>query len=257
MPDDREEAEQRRREEREPDERVVTARRRPRAFELALPSGVARRSARRARTDRHHDHRARDDEDDDLVRAIGLAHSRSERAFGEAVDELPHARLGRSLRLVRRAVEDELAAVHHADAIGDGEEAIEIARHHDDRGVRRALLVAEELEDLLRGDRIEAGGRLVVEDDRGLRDRRARDADALLLTAGEARGHAVLEAGERDAREPLVDARLDLVLGEAREAPQRERDVVADGHVIEERVVLEEHPELEAHLLELELGGLP
>ncbi len=107
-----------------------------------------------------------------------------------------------------------------------------------------ALLGAEELEDLLRRDRVEAGGGLVVEDDRRVRDGGAGDADALLLPAGEARGHALLEAGERDAREPLGDARGDLVFGQGVEAAQREGDVVGDGEVIEERVVLEEHPEL-------------
>ncbi len=41
------------------------------------------------------------------------------------------------LRFFGRAVEDELAAVQHADAVGDREQAIEIARDHDHRGVRR------------------------------------------------------------------------------------------------------------------------
>ena len=46
-----------------------------------------------------------------------------------------------------------------------------------------ALLGAQELEDLLRRDRIEPRRRLVVEDDRRARDRGARDADPLLLPA--------------------------------------------------------------------------
>src|SRR6185369_8033849 len=99
-------------------------------------------------------------------------------------------------RLARGDVEDELAAVHHADAVGDGEQAIEIARDHHDGRLRRALLLAEELEDLLRRDGVEAGGRLVVEDDWRLRDRRPRDPDALLLPTREPRGEAGLEARE-------------------------------------------------------------
>src|SRR5206468_9714294 len=39
-------------------------------------------------------------------------------------------------------------------------------------------------------------------------------------------------------------------------SPQREGDVLAHGHVVEERVVLEEHPELEAEGLELEIAEL-
>ncbi len=96
--------------------------------------------------------------------------------------ELFHARLFTTHGFVGRAVEDELALVHHADAIGDGEQAIDVARHHDDRRFAAQLLFAQKIEDLLRGDRVETRGRLVVKDDGRFRDRGARDADALLLT---------------------------------------------------------------------------
>ncbi len=60
-----------------------------------------------------------------------------------------------------RSIERELAVEQHADAIGHRQEPIEIARDHDDGRVRRALLLAEQLEDLLRRDGVEPGRRLV------------------------------------------------------------------------------------------------
>ena len=55
----------------------------------------------------------------------------------------------------------------------------------------------------------------------------------------------VLEAGEGDAREALARrARRSRAPARVVEAPQREGDVVGDGHVVEEGVVLEEHADL-------------
>ena len=68
--------------------------------------------------------------------------------------------------------------------------------------------------------------------------------------------HALLEAGERHAREALGDARAHLVLRRGVEAPQREGDVVEDRQVVEERVVLEEHPDALADVLQRELRGV-
>ena len=159
-----------------------------------------------------------------------------------------------ALRLLGRAVEDELAPVHHADAVGHREQPIEIARDHDDRGAGGALLGAEQLEDLLRRHRIEPRGGLVVEDDRRARHRRARDADALLLAAREARrASASSKPGRRRSASRSATRSAISSSGEGVEAAQREGDVVADGQVVEERVVLEEHPELEPELLQLEL----
>ena len=147
-------------------------------------------------------------------------------------------------------------AVHHADAVGDREQAIEIARDHHDGRPDGALLAPQQIEDLLRGHRIEPRGGLVVEHDGRARRGRARDADALLLPSAQARGHALLEARQGHAREPLGDARADLVLGRGVEAAQREGDVVEDREVVEERVVLEEHPDALADVLQGELRSL-
>src|ERR1700684_2059606 len=56
----------------------------------------------------------------------------SEGSLGQPVHELTNARIGRAPGLVRRAIEDELPLVHHADPVGNREQAIEVARDHDD-----------------------------------------------------------------------------------------------------------------------------
>ena len=68
---------------------------------------------------------------------------------------------------------------------------------------------------------------------------RARDGDALLLAAGQLRRQSIVHAFERDQAQQLLAA-LRAGLG-ALHAPhaQRELDVLADGHVPEQRVVLE------------------
>ena len=51
----------------------------------------------------------------------------SQRPLGQPVHELLHVRVGAGPRLVRRAVEDQLSANHHADAVRDRQQAVEIA----------------------------------------------------------------------------------------------------------------------------------
>jgi hypothetical protein len=64
----------------------------------------------------------------------------------------------------------------------------------------------------------------------------------LALAAGELGGIPVLEDLQPDHLEQLVDAPLDLALGPVPDR-QAERDVVAHGHVLERRVVLEHEPD--------------
>ena len=47
---------------------------------------------------------------------------------------------------------------------------------------------------------------------------------------------------------------MDLLVRQLIEPAKREGDVVGHGHVIEERIVLKEHPDLEADVGEAELG---
>src|SRR5690606_29933267 len=61
------------------------------------------------------------------------------------------------------------------------------------------------------------------------------------------------KARQRNRLQPLLDAPADFRLVELKEPSKRKRDVFADGHVIEKRVVLKKHPEALSEVLELEL----
>ena len=90
---------------------------------------------------------------------------------------------------------------------------------------------------------VEVGQRLVEEERVGLADDRAAHRDALALAAGQVARLAleVLVELERLRRRP--DLLVDLVVGGLGQ-PQRERDVLVDGQVRVERVVLEDHREV-------------
>ena len=69
-------------------------------------------------------------------------------------------------------------AVPDRDAPGEGTGERQVVGDHDDGGAR-CVEVAEELEDLRAGARVEVAGGFVGEDDRGVPDDRPRDRDAL------------------------------------------------------------------------------
>ena len=94
--------------------------------------------------------------------------------------------------------------------------------------------------------RVEVRERLVEQQDARVRRERPGEGDALLLAAGDL-GHApVLEPREPGERERLGDARGRSAARRAPAALEPEGDVLADGHVREERVVLEDHAEAAA-----------
>src|SRR5580658_1200229 len=179
----------------------------------------------------------------------------SQRPLRQSVNELAYAGLGARTGLVGSAVEDKLAPEHHAHAVGDREQAIEVARDHHRCGTTRALFGAQEVEDLLRGHGVEPSGRLVVEHAGRPRHRRTGHANALLLAPAQTRGHSLLEPRQGHPFEPLGHSLAHLVFGRRIEASQREGDVLEDREVIEEGVVLEDHSDSLANLLESELGG--
>jgi hypothetical protein len=95
------------------------------------------------------------------------------------------------------------------------------------------------------GDRIEAGARLVDEQDRRIERHRPRQAGALLHAARQIAGHLVEVLFEADGRQLLLRSLADLVVRPVGVAAHREGDVVADAHRVEERRVLKQ----EAHVL--------
>src|SRR6478672_1233621 len=89
---------------------------------------------------------------------------------------------------------DELAAEHERGLVGHARRLLHVVGDDHDRVV--ALELVDELLDLERRDRVERRAGLVHQDHLGLDGDRARDAEPLLLAAGEAdarRAEAVLD----------------------------------------------------------------
>ncbi len=143
---------------------------------------------------------------------------------------------------LERPFHQDLLLAEHGDAVAGLEQAVEVVRHHVDGQTQRVAQGHDELVEIGGADRVEAGGRLVEEDDVGVErqgsgQRRALDHAArklgriLLRRVGRETDEVDLEAGQfvhqlgRDV-EILAHRNLDVL-------EHRERG--------EERALLEEH----------------
>ena len=95
----------------------------------------------------------------------------------------------------------------------------------------------------------------VEEHEVGLHAQGARDGDALLLAAREARDVGRHEVGEADLGEVLAGDVLGLRLGHLFERDGREGAVVQDVHVVEQVEALENHADLLAQLVHIDVVG--
>ena len=100
-----------------------------------------------------------------------------------------------------------------------------------------ALNVPEEFAQVAAQGRVERGERLVEEQDGRTAHHRARERHALLLTAGDLSGPALLETGESEAVDQASRTRAALLPLEAVPAIEH---VLEDRHVREERQALED-----------------
>ncbi len=87
--------------------------------------------------------------------------------------------------LARRRDLDETAEVHHADAVRHVAHDREVVADEQVGEPEAVLQVAHQVEDLRLHRHVERGGRLVADDEFGIAGKRARDRDALALSAGE------------------------------------------------------------------------
>ncbi len=112
-------------------------------------------------------------------------HFHLDRAFGAAVDELVDIGLPLWSISLGRAVPDDLALVEHGDAVGDLARADHVVGDGKRRGADILHRRDDQIVDHVGHDGIEAGGRLVEEDDLRIGGDGARQADALLHAAGQ------------------------------------------------------------------------
>src|SRR5687768_11410165 len=103
---------------------------------------------------------------------------------------IPSRVLTRVPASMRRAGRDGLAAAHVArdDAVAQRDHTVRVLGdvvlvRHDDDGLTVVMQFLEDAHDVLARGRVEVARGLVGEDDRGLVDERARDRDALPLSA--------------------------------------------------------------------------
>ncbi len=115
----------------------------------------------------------------------------------------------------------------------------------------RSLIISSSTVD--RRDRIETGGRLVVQQDARLGRHCAGDRDAATLTARELGRHAVDVLRPDQRTRALPEPAPELVERHIRLFVQLVADVFRDRQRIEQRALLEHHPDVGAHLHQLQL----
>src|SRR5690606_36084930 len=95
------------------------------------------------------------------------------------VQEAPDVRVVRTLDLSGGAAKDDPALREDRDVVGDEERAGDVVADHHGGDRESVPRLEDELVDRLHRDRIEAGGRLVVEEDLRIARDRPRQGDAL------------------------------------------------------------------------------
>src|SRR5690606_6239237 len=143
----------------------------------------------------------------------------------------------------------------------NGETGTDIVRHHDRCHPEFGLQLPDQVDYRIYREWVEPGGRLIVEYYLRIGDDRACYPDSFAHPtrdlAGEARHDLV--GVEFHEGELLPYQLLDPRLREPGMFPQRERDILIDGQGVEERGVLEDHPESAPDLVRLheaQLGDL-
>ena len=190
----------------------------------------------------------------DLGDVLLLAHP--DRALAPAVQELADDGLLGGEQLLARPEHDEVAAEEQAQVVRHRARRADVVGDDQERRVDLGVQVDDELVEVGDADRVEAGVRLVEQDDLGVEHQGAGQAGALAHTAGDLAGELPLGTLETDHLHLLEDDPLDLRLALLRVLAQREGDVVEEVHRAEEGAVLEEDAEELADLVELVLAGL-
>ncbi len=122
---------------------------------------------------------------------------------------------------------------------------------HEERGTGGFGLVKEQIEHSACRGGIKVSGGFVAEDEFGLAEEGAADADALTLALREPAGFAGEDVGDAGGGGELLGASCVIAIGRATDVAGEE-DVLAGGEVFEELELLEDH----ADLGEAEVGAL-
>ncbi len=180
----------------------------------------------------------------------------ADRADPAPVHELGDHRVVAGEQHLARAEHDQVAAEQHADVVRHGPGDHDVVRHDQDGGVDLRVQVDQQLGQVGGAHRVEAGVRLVAQDDLRVEHQGPGQPGALAHAAGDLTGELVLLPGQADHLHLGQHDLPDLGLGLLRVLAQREGDVVVQVQRAEQRAVLEHHAEQLAHLVELALRAV-
>ena len=125
---------------------------------------------------------------DRVQSAVILAHA----ATRDTAEQSDRVRVARVLQHgLDRALLDHAAGIEHAHALAHLRNHTEVVADEEHGRVKLALQVLDQIEHLRLDRRVEAGGRLVQDEQRRVLGERHRDHDPLLHAAGELMGVAV------------------------------------------------------------------
>lgn len=152
----------------------------------------------------------------------------------QCLQQQPRIRvLRRGEELGRRRHLDDLPRVHQGHLMRHAGHHAQVVRDQQQAQAPLALQVLEQVQDLRLDGDVERGGRLVGDQEVGLRRQRHRDHDPLLLTAGEPERvlvDAALGLGDADAAQPVDGLLPGRLAAQRRVRLDRLDDLRADLH---------------------------
>src|ERR1700732_1805507 len=141
--------------------------------------------------------------------------------------------------------------IEQGEAVAHHESALEDVRDYDRGEAEPLLQVADEQVDVKGDDRVESGGRFVIENRTRLQGDRARQRHPLPHPARQLRRIKPLGALQIDHPEQLGHALAHLAFAERTVLAQRVADIAVHGLRVEQRAELKDHANLFSHLEQL------
>jgi hypothetical protein len=195
--------------------------------------------------DRQHD--GADQEQTDRRRVRAYAHVRP---LLLRVRNLSHFRIGRVVAQLCGVAERGhglLLDVEEQRAVRDPEDAREVVRHHDDGRAEARLQLEDQVVEKARADRVQAGRRLIEEQQIRVERDRTRQRRALAHAAADRGRVELLEAAQPHQRELELDDFGDHAGVQARELLERQRHVLRQRQPAPQGAVLVEHAHAPPH----------
>src|SRR5664279_190531 len=184
------------------------------------------------------------------------------REVGVAVLSATAAEVGLDPGMVRgahrrhRPVGNDATVGEHGDAVAGGGEGFEIVGHHEDGETQCLLQRADEPVEVAGGDGVEAGGRLIEEDDLRVERQGAGERDALDHAAGKLGRKFRRVVGIEANHLQLHDGKIGhQTIGEAKVLAHGKLDVLAHAQRREQRALLEEDAPTAFHRLPFAVAG--